>query len=82
MSSPRRPLSASRRLSLRTGASAALLALAAIGCSPAPDPAADVAPEASACKRVAQACRLGPGRLGVCEPTDDPARPFRCSSQH
>jgi hypothetical protein len=81
---PHRAGSVEARSAAGLGRAASLLALLAVGsaCSPPPDPGAQVAPDAAACRRIGQACRLGPGRLGVCEATDNAQQPFRCSTQH
>jgi hypothetical protein len=63
------------------GAFGVLLCLAApTGCSPPPDPAAEIAPSAAACKRPAQRCRLGDGTVGVCEKHPDGG--YTCTPQH
>lgn len=63
------------------GALGALLCLATpLGCSPPPDPAAEIAPSAAACQRPAQRCRLSDGPLGVCEKR--PNGGYTCTPQH
>jgi len=64
-------------------ASALLAALFAAGCTPQPQaPGEGVAPNAAACQKTGQQCRLGKGgALGVCF-----ARPegggYSCTPQH
>lgn len=63
------------------GAVGAWLCLASVtGCSPPPDPAAEIAPSAAACQRPAQRCRLSDGTVGICEKR--PNGGYTCTPQH